>query len=166
MDLSDFSMLDLFSLEVETQGEVLNDHLLTLENQLQDSPDAQGSLSLLEALMRASHSIKRAARIVQIEPAVKIAHVMEDCFMAAMERTITITPNHIDFLGTVEQDEFNIWLSQQEANAEKIVEAIASIIHSNQTDTPQPVTIASPDPPPVSLVKIAKLPLIFCPKHH
>ena len=104
--------------------------------------------------MRASHSIKGAARIVQIEPAVKIAHVMEDCFMAAMERTITITPNHIDFLlqgvdflqsiGTVEQDEFNIWLSQQEANAEKIVEAIASIIHSNQTDTPQPVTIASP----------------------
>ncbi len=160
MDLSDFSMLDLFSLEVETQGEVLNDHLLTLENQLQDSPDAQGSLSLLEALMRASHSIKGAARIVQIEPAVKIAHVMEDCFMAPMERTITITPNHIDFLlqgvdflqsiGAVEQDEFNIWLSQQEANAEKIVEAIASIIHSNQTDTPQPVTIASPDPPPVS----------------
>ena len=77
MDLSDFSMLDLFSLEVETQGEVLNDHLLTLENQLQDSPDAQGSLSLLEALMRASHSIKRAARIVQIEPAVKIG--CEDC---------------------------------------------------------------------------------------
>ena len=31
MDLSYFSMLDLFSLEVETQGEVLNDHLITLE---------------------------------------------------------------------------------------------------------------------------------------
>ncbi|MGK7879240.1 MAG: response regulator [Crocosphaera sp.] len=147
MDLSDFSMLDLFSLEVETQGEVLNDHLLTLENQLQDSSDAQGSISLLEALMRASHSIKGAARIVQIEPAVKIAHVMEDCFMAAMEGKIALTPNNIDFLlqgvdflqsvGKVEQDEFNTWLSEQEANAEKIVEAIASILNPPQTDTTQ-----------------------------
>ncbi|WP_300502850.1 hybrid sensor histidine kinase/response regulator [Crocosphaera sp.] len=140
-------MLDLFSLEVETQGEVLNDHLLTLENQLQDSSNAQGSISLLEALMRASHSIKGAARIVQIEPAVKIAHVMEDCFMAAMERTITITPNHIDVLlqgvdflqsvGKVEQNEFNTWLSEQEANSEKIVEAIAYILNPQQTDTTQ-----------------------------
>ncbi len=147
MDLSDFSMLDLFSLEVETQGEVLNDHLLTLENQLQDSSDAQGSISLLEALMRASHSIKGAARIVQIEPAVKIAHVMEDCFMAAMEGKIALTPNNIDFLlqgvdflqlvGKVEQDEFNTWLSEQEANAEKIVEAISSILNPQQTDTTQ-----------------------------
>ncbi|MGK7885522.1 MAG: response regulator [Crocosphaera sp.] len=147
MDLSDFSMLDLFSLEVETQGEVLNDHLLTLENQRQDSSDAQGSISLLEALMRASHSIKGAARIVQIEPAVKIAHVMEDCFMAAMEGKIALTPNNIDFLlqgvdflqlvGKVEQDEFNTWLSEQEANAEKIVEAIASILNPQQTDTTQ-----------------------------
>ncbi|MDJ0845683.1 hybrid sensor histidine kinase/response regulator [Crocosphaera sp.] len=139
MDLSDFSMLDLFSLEVETQGEVLNDHLLTLESQLQDSPDAKGSISLLEALMRASHSIKGAARIVQIEPAVKIAHVMEDCFMAAMERNITLTPNHIDFLlqgvdflqsiGEVEQEQFNAWLTEQEAKAQKLVEAIASIMN-------------------------------------
>ncbi|MEL4898352.1 hybrid sensor histidine kinase/response regulator [Crocosphaera sp. Alani8] len=145
MDLSDFSVLDLFSLEVETQGEILNDNLLTLENQLQDSPDAKGSLSLLEGLMRASHSIKGAARIVQIEPAVKIAHAMEDCFMAATERTITITPDHIDCLlrgvdflqsiREVEQDEFNSWLEQQESNAEEIVEAIAKIMNPQN---PQP----------------------------
>ena len=142
MDLSDFSMLDLFSLEVETQGEVLNDKLLTLENQLQDSPGATGSLSLLEALMRASHSIKGAARIVQIESAVKLAHVMEDCFMAAMERTITLTPNHIDYLlqgvdflqsiAGVEQNDFNSWLQENETQAEEIVAAITSIMNSPQ----------------------------------
>ncbi|MGK7957830.1 MAG: response regulator [Crocosphaera sp.] len=162
MDLSDFSMLDLFSLEVETQGEVLNDHLLTLENQLQDSPEAQGSLSLLEALMRASHSIKGAARIVQIEPAVKIAHIMEDCFMAAMERTITLTPNHIDFLlqgvdflqsiGEVEQDNFQNWLTEQETNAQQIVESIASIIDPNQDDPPQPASKVTPDPPQETVI--------------
>ncbi|MDJ0730840.1 MAG: hybrid sensor histidine kinase/response regulator [Crocosphaera sp.] len=162
MDLSDFSMLDLFSLEVETQGEVLNDHLLTLENQLQDSPDAQGSLSLLEALMRASHSIKGAARIVQIDPAVKIAHVMEDCFMAAMERTITLTPNDIDFLlqgvdflqsiGEVEQDNFNTWLSQQEENVQRIVDAITSIMNPNRKEQPQPASVTIPDPPEPSVI--------------
>ncbi len=157
MDLSNFSMLDLFSLEVETQGEVLNDNLLTLESQLQDSPEGQGSLSLLEALMRASHSIKGAARIVQIEPAVKLAHVMEDCFMAAMERTITLIPNHIDSLlqgvdflqsiAEVEQEEFNNWLQENETQAEEIVEAIAAIINSPQ-DSPKTTEEATPIEPP------------------
>ncbi len=159
MDLSDFSMLDLFSLEVETQGEVLNDKLLTLENQLQDSPEGQGSLSLLEALMRASHSIKGAARIVQIEPAVNIAHVMEDCFMAAMERTITLTPNHIDSLlqgvdflqsiAEVEQEEFNTWLEEKETQADEIVAAIATIINS-----PQPSPKTTEEPTPIELPDI------------
>ncbi|MGK7939555.1 MAG: response regulator [Crocosphaera sp.] len=157
MDLSDFSMLDLFSLEVETQGEVLNDKLLTLENQLQDSPEATGSLSLLEALMRASHSIKGAARIVQIEPAVNIAHVMEDCFMAAMERGITLTPNHIDFLlqgvdflqsiAEVEQEDLNRWLEENETPAEEIVAAITAIIHSPPEPpktTEKPISIEPP----------------------
>ncbi|MDJ0661688.1 MAG: hybrid sensor histidine kinase/response regulator [Crocosphaera sp.] len=156
MDLSDFSMLDLFSLEVETQGELLNDHLLTLESQLQDASDAKGSISLLEALMRASHSIKGAARIVQIEPAVKIAHVMEDCFMAAMERTIILSPNHIDFLlqgvdflqsiGEVEQDNFNTWLTEQETNAQKIVEAIASIMNPPPPEPPSSPSVATQEP--------------------
>ncbi|MDJ0600196.1 MAG: hybrid sensor histidine kinase/response regulator [Crocosphaera sp.] len=174
MDLRDFSMLDLFSLEVETQGEVLNDHLLTLETQLQDSPDAKGSLSLLEALMRASHSIKGAARIVQIEPAVQIAHVMEDCFMAAMDRTITLTPNDIDFLlqgvdflhsiGEVEQDDFNNWLTEQQANTQKIVEAIASIMNPQPTDQCSSSSVVTPDssqtpvtiPPPEPTVPVSE----------
>jgi len=32
----------------------------------------------LEALMRASHSLKGAARMVDVEPVVQIAHVMEE----------------------------------------------------------------------------------------
>ena len=33
--------------------------------------------------MRAAHSIKGAARVVGVDPAVSVAHVMEDCFVAA-----------------------------------------------------------------------------------
>lgn len=150
MDLSDFSMLDLFSLEVDTQGEVLNDHLLTLENQLQQSPDGSISLSLLEALMRASHSIKGAARIVQIEPAVQIAHVMEDCFMAAMERKITLKSEFIDCLlegvdflqaiGQADQENFHGWLEEQQEKADAIVQGITALTsHQQSQSTPTPI---------------------------
>ncbi|MEA5535305.1 hybrid sensor histidine kinase/response regulator [Crocosphaera sp. XPORK-15E] len=166
LDLSNFSMLDLFSLEVETQGEVLNDHLLTLETQLQDAPEGTASLTLLEALMRASHSIKGAARIVQIDPAVKIAHVMEDCFMAAMERTITLTPEHIDRLlqgvdflqsiGQADQDNFSQWLETHQEKAEEIARAITTLMSQPKSDRSEnataiiapPVVEESPQPTP------------------
>ena len=35
--------------------------------------------------MRAAHSIKGAARVVGVDPAVSVAHVMEDCFVAAQK---------------------------------------------------------------------------------
>src|SRR5439155_1607800 len=56
-DLSQFSMLDLFRVEAETQAQVLTAGLLALERD-----DAAGSQ--LEACMRAAHSLKGAARIV------------------------------------------------------------------------------------------------------
>jgi len=90
-DLSNFSMLDLFRMELETQVAILNNNLLALETQ----PDASEALA---ALMRAAHSIKGAARIVQIEPVVKIAHVMEDCFVAAQQGSIVLSSNQIDTL--------------------------------------------------------------------
>ncbi len=72
-DLSGFSMLDLFKMEVESQKTVITDGLLALETDPADS-------NPLESLMRAAHSIKGAARIVNLDAAVKIAHLMEDCF--------------------------------------------------------------------------------------
>ena len=54
-DFSDMSMLDLFRVGVDNQKSVLNDKLLALESDPGD-PDT------LEALMRAAHSIKGAAR--------------------------------------------------------------------------------------------------------
>lgn len=90
-DLSNFSMLDLFRMELETQIAILSENLLKLETQV-DSSEA------LTCLMRAAHSIKGAARIVQIEPAVKISHVMEDCFVAAQQGKIVLSSNQIDIL--------------------------------------------------------------------
>src|SRR5262249_55284120 len=72
----DALMLELFCSEVETQVTLLSEGLLALEHAPQNA-------SILEALMRAAHSIKGAARIVQLDAVVELAHVMEDCFVAA-----------------------------------------------------------------------------------
>ncbi len=90
-DLSNFSMMDLFRTEAESQVAILNDGLLALE---QDATAA----SRLEALMRAAHSLKGAARIVGIDPLVQLAHAMEDCFVAAQKGQITIGPEQADVL--------------------------------------------------------------------
>jgi two-component system sensor histidine kinase and response regulator WspE len=90
-DYSDMSLLHLFSLEAETQIALLNDGLLTLER------DPQHAESL-EALMRAAHSLKGAARIVQLGAAERVAHVMEDCFVAAQEGRLVFTSEHIEVL--------------------------------------------------------------------
>jgi two-component system sensor histidine kinase and response regulator WspE len=90
-DYSDMSLLHLFSLEAETQTALLNDGLLTLER------DPQHAESL-EALMRAAHSLKGAARIVQLGAAEHVAHVMEDCFVAAQEGRVVFTSEHIEVL--------------------------------------------------------------------
>ncbi|MBI5460597.1 MAG: hybrid sensor histidine kinase/response regulator [Gammaproteobacteria bacterium] len=89
----EFSMLDLFRSEVETQAAQLSEHLLALETRPNDAV-------ALEALMRAAHSIKGAGRMVSVESAVRIAHVLEDLFVAAQQGRLTLTPAHIDVLLT------------------------------------------------------------------
>src|SRR5689334_11328126 len=87
----DFSMMDLFREEVRTHAATLNQGLLDLEN-------APANPQKLEPLMRAAHSIKGAARIVNIDVAVRLAHVMEDAFVAAQEGRVRIGPTDIDAL--------------------------------------------------------------------
>jgi two-component system sensor histidine kinase and response regulator WspE len=84
-------MLELFRAEVESHSDSLTDSLLKLEQ----DPTAT---SLLEGMMRAAHSIKGAARIVRVDPAAEVAHVMEDCFVAAQRGELVLEPAGIDVL--------------------------------------------------------------------
>jgi two-component system sensor histidine kinase and response regulator WspE len=84
-------MLDLFRMEAETQGEVLTAGLLALER----IPTAADRL---EECMRATHSLKGAARIVGLHAAVSVAHAMEDCFVAAQQGRIVLQHQQIDRL--------------------------------------------------------------------
>ena len=88
---ADLSMLELYRVESETQCAALSSGLVELER-------SAGSPAQLEALMRAAHSLKGAARIVGLEPAVQVAHVMEDAFSAAQLGQLTLKREHIDRL--------------------------------------------------------------------
>lgn len=90
-ELGELSMLELFRLEVDNQTSILADGLLALE---QDPRDA----GQLDALMRAAHSIKGAARMVDIDAGVRLAHIMEDCFVAAQNNVLVLQAPHIDLL--------------------------------------------------------------------
>lgn len=90
-DYGSFSMLDLFRAELDMQSQALTNSLLALER----DPVAAAEL---EAAMRAAHSLKGAARIVELMPAVQVAHAMEECLVAAQNGRLRLRQGHIDAL--------------------------------------------------------------------
>lgn len=150
-DLSGFSMLDLFRTEAEGQLSLLSDGLLVLEQ----DPSATDNL---ESLMRASHSIKGAARMVDVDPVVRVAHVMEDVFVAAQKNELTLISNDIDLLldgvdmiGKISQlDESQIatWIEANGTSVDALVTAIQGVL-SGEREAP-PATENSKTGAPVS----------------
>lgn len=90
-NLQDYSLHELFRLEVEGQSQLLTDGLLLLERQ-------PTSAAELESCMRAAHSLKGAARIVGLSAAVAVAHAMEDCLVEAQHGRIVLGQGAIDAL--------------------------------------------------------------------
>lgn len=90
-DLSGFSMIELFRAEAEGQTAILTTGLLALER----NPSAKDPL---EGMMRAAHSLKGAARIVNLEVAVQVGHALEDCFVSAQKGRVALNQDGIDLL--------------------------------------------------------------------
>jgi two-component system sensor histidine kinase and response regulator WspE len=87
----DPSMFELFREEVRTHSDTLSYGLLELEAD-------PGNPQRIEPLMRAAHSLKGAARIVGIELAVRLAHSLEDAFVAAQSGKVRFAATEIDQL--------------------------------------------------------------------
>jgi len=144
-DLSGFSMLDLFRQETETQAAILNEGLLVIE---QDPTDQQR----LEALMRAAHSLKGAARIVGLDAAVKVAHSMEDCFVAAQKGEIVLQPESMDILLTAvdtivqiaksPETEATKWQANHQQEMDGLLQLLASV--KSATTAPEAVRASAP----------------------
>ncbi len=152
-DLGDLSMFDLFRLEVESQSILLNKNLLDLE-------DDASSESLLESLMRASHSLKGAARMVGVDAVVKISHVMEDCFVSAQKNEIVITKTHIDHLlksvdlidiiSKVDEDLQKQWYIENSQEVNDIVEGFSELSNEEGKSASKTKSTKSPAVTPES----------------
>jgi len=90
-DLSQYSMLDLFRMEADSQIAELTKMLLSVEKKGHEAAE-------IEALMRSAHSLKGAGRMVGVNAIVRVAHRLEDCFVAAQEDRLQLTQNEIDVL--------------------------------------------------------------------
>lgn len=149
-DLSGFSMLELFRLEAEGQTAVLSAGVLAIE-------DLEKSPATIESMMRAAHSLKGAARIVGLDPAVRVAHALEDVFVACGKGSLRIQSDHadrllaaIDFLAGIAVDDTatapdSPWASKADAIVGEL-EGLATGAQQAGSPAPSP-SPAAPAPP-------------------
>jgi two-component system, chemotaxis family, sensor histidine kinase and response regulator WspE len=147
-DSGDF-LSDLFREEVRTNCQILTEGLVASE---------QGGASpeRLEAMMRAAHSIKGAARVVKVEQGVRVAHAMEDCFVRAQRSELQLTGDVIDsllagvdLLQAIGQAAggagFAVWASEHDVNVCQLVQRLEGIVQNGgvpAADSPKSIAPA------------------------
>lgn len=89
MPAPDATILALFRTEAEACTATLSRGLVQLET---------GGSEVLEELMRAAHSLKGAARVVGIDLATRVAHALEECFVAAQRSALDLRAQNVDAL--------------------------------------------------------------------
>ncbi len=133
------SLIELFREEIRTNVQALNDGLVELER---DPTNGQ----LIEPLMRAAHSIKGAARVVNVDPAVKLAHVAEECLVAAQNGRIELSSDDIDVLlraadtlggiGESAGPGMSQWLAEQGGELEQLKKELEGISQKTSHEAP------------------------------
>jgi two-component system sensor histidine kinase and response regulator WspE len=149
-DFSQVSMLELFRIEAETQTGLLTSGLLELER----DPSATSSY---EALMRAAHSLKGAARIVNLQGAVHLAHAMEDCFVAAQQgrlqlrrEEVNVLFRGVDLLAQLArrtESDITAWETEYAKGIAEFLESASRLLPPFRTDTTPGRTPAAPAQP-------------------
>jgi len=158
-DLSQFSMLDLFRMEADSQTQILTDGLLAFERR--HDPGA------VESMMRAAHSIKGAASIVGLEMVVQLAHGMEDAFIAAQAGKLKLTPNRVDaLLAAVDlivqcsraNDDLDAWLAAHGAQVNKTMRDVQGIAFLPEPVLAPAAIATAPAPAPAPEAAAAEAP--------
>lgn len=161
-DLSQMSLLEMFRIEAEAQTQALTAGLLALEHDLDVALHT-------EACMRAAHSIKGAARVVGVSAGVKVAHAMEDCFVAAQQGKLKLRHRQTDLLlrgvdlltaiAATAEAEMPLWEAGNAGKINAFLAALAGALEnggaSEEDATPEvprqpPAIIAQGDAPPAA----------------
>ena len=120
----DLFMVELFLKELSDQVKNLNKALIALESNPQEAKQ-------LEIIMRAAHSIKGAARIVEFENIENLAHRLEDLFQESQQNKIRLIPEQFDLffevsdffksLSNIEKDKAKTWISSKKEIIESLL---------------------------------------------
>ena len=156
MDLGGFSMFDLFQTEVQQHCACLADGLIALEQNASDP-------KMVEPLMRAAHSVKGAARIINLDGAIGLAHSMEECLVRIQKGTEIPTASRIDELlrgsdilrslaDHKSEDEARAWLEQEAGPISALAEGlnlppkagVSAVVVVAPAATPAPAAIPAP----------------------
>jgi two-component system sensor histidine kinase and response regulator WspE len=130
--LEDSSLFDLFRMEADEQVRVLQSELMLLESE-------GASAGRLQNLMRASHSLKGAARIVGLDAIVHLTHAMEDRFVAAQAGNALVSADidrmlaGTDWLAKVQavgEGEIGPWLDSNSPDIEKCAAAFREALEA------------------------------------
>ena len=172
MDLGGFSMFDLFQTEVQQHCACLADGLIALEQNASDP-------KMVEPLMRAAHSVKGAARIINLDGAIGLAHSMEECLVRIQKGTEIPTASRIDELlrgsdilrslaDHKSEDEARAWLEQEAGPISALAEGLnlppkagvsaAVVIAAAVTPAPAAIPAAPAATPAPAVVKVANPP--------
>jgi two-component system sensor histidine kinase and response regulator WspE len=159
-DLSGFSLMDLFRSEAESHTATLSTGLLALEGGGVSTP------ATVEPMMRAAHSLKGAARIVGLEPAVQVAHVMEDCFVAVQKGKVTLRPPHVDILlrgvdlltqiSQLPEDQISQWAVENETLVAGMIAEIRSVLTGEGNVDGAPSQPPAAEAPPTEPGRVAR----------
>ncbi|WP_139559376.1 hybrid sensor histidine kinase/response regulator [Methylotetracoccus oryzae] len=135
--MTEISLLALFREEVAEHVTTLTQGLLVAES------SAPEDTRPLEPLMRAAHSLKGAARVVELDTAVRVAHAMEDALVAAQRHELTLSPPRIDALlrgvdwitslAAVPEDSLPVWLVAQAAETEALIDTLTHLERLGET---------------------------------
>jgi two-component system sensor histidine kinase and response regulator WspE len=153
------TLLELFREEVQNHTEALDSGLLALEQRPNDT-------QLIEPLMRAAHSLKGAARIVGVDAAVNLAHVLEDVLVAAQVNKVTLQPTDVDVfiqtndllksLRSADETFLRQWSAAHQSEVSQLIEQLDKILLNQPRLNPQsakPVPVTNSTPAVVEPVK-------------
>jgi two-component system sensor histidine kinase and response regulator WspE len=153
-DLSDMTMMDLFRMEAENHCQNLSNGLIAIEK----DPSSQ---EYLESMMRAAHSMKGAAKIVELNVAVGLAHAMEDVFVAAQKEKISLDKNNIDLLlkgvdqlesiSRITESDAEKWFNEHTSEIDSLIKTYKNLSLGKKTkkkETKKPGKKVAPPPAP------------------
>jgi two-component system sensor histidine kinase and response regulator WspE len=149
---SSFVLLDLFREEARTHVETLNTGLVGLEQ-------GEASPQTIEPLMRAAHSLKGAARVVNLALAAELSHALEDVLVGAQEgqlilsastaesvdlllRAVDLLEEMIDAAGAT----FAAWEEAHAHRVQELLPLLQSLRDRQMTPVSQP-PLSPPAPP-------------------